>query len=170
MDWIPRPSILSLPFPKLSLILMCLWKSLLECNGYTIKNQSLLYMLPKLSHKWVVKKIAQYLLGTKDKGITFRADPSRGLECFPDVNFAGGWERGDSDTQKNVTSCTWYIILYVGCPIVWCSKFQTEIALLTMEAEYIALSQALHDVIPLTNLMQELQMVIPFYNPTANSL
>ncbi len=35
-----------------------------------------------------------------------------------------------------------------------------------MEAEYIALSQALREVIPLTNLMQELQIVILLYNPT----
>ena len=55
---------------------------------------------------------------------------------------------------------------YAGCPIGWCSKLQTEIALSTMEAEYIALSQAMRSVIPLIQLMDELKELIPFYNPT----
>ncbi len=41
-----------------------------------------------------------------------------------------------------------------------------EIVLLTMEAKYIALLQVLQEVIPLTNLIQGLNVVIPFYNPT----
>ncbi len=121
---------------------------------------------PKLSHERAVKRIARYLLGTKDKGIICQPDPSRGLECIVDADFAGGWDRGDSDNPENVMSRTGYIILYAGFPIVWCSKLQTEIALSTMEAEYIALSQALCEVIPLTNLMHELEAVVPFYNPT----
>jgi hypothetical protein len=32
--------------------------------------------------------------------------------------------------------------MYHGCPLVWVSKLQAEAALLTTEAEYIALSQA----------------------------
>ncbi len=121
---------------------------------------------PKLSHERAIKRIAQYLLGTKDKGIICRSDSSRGLKCFADADFAGGWERGDSDNPENVMSCTGYVVLYAGCPIIWCSKLQTEIALSTMEAKCIALMQALCKVIPLAKLMQELQLVIPFYNPT----
>ena len=49
------------------------------------------------------------------------------------------------------------MILYKGCPVIWVSKMQTEIALSTTEAEYIALSQAMRDVIPLVNLLSELQ-------------
>ena len=43
---------------------------------------------------------------------------------------------------------------------------ETEIALLTMEAEYIALSQALRQGIPVIQLMEELESIVPFYNPT----
>ena len=38
---------------------------------------------------------------------------------------------------------------------MWASKVQTEIALSTTEAEYIALSQALRDVIPMMQIMKE---------------
>ena len=37
---------------------------------------------------------------------------------------------------------------------MWSSKVQTEIALSTMEAEYIALSTALRDLIPLKRLVK----------------
>ena len=41
------------------------------------------------------------------------------------------------------------------------SKLQTEIALSTAEAEYIALSQALREVIPLMSLMEEINTTFP---------
>ncbi len=44
-------------------------------------------------------------------------------------------------------------IRYAGCPIYWQSKLQTEIALSTAEAEYIALSQALRETLPMTGLI-----------------
>ena len=60
-------------------------------------------------------------------------------------------------------SRTGFVIRYAGCPIGWCSKLQTEIALSTAEAEYIALSQALREVIPLMTLLQELNEIFPLY-------
>ena len=48
-----------------------------------------------------------------------------------------------------------------GCPIHFVSKLQTEIALSTAEAEYIALSQALREVIPLMSLMEEINTTFP---------
>jgi hypothetical protein len=47
-----------------------------------------------------------------------------------------------------------YIITYAGCPMHWSSKMQTEIALSTTEAEYIALSQAMREVLPIIWLME----------------
>ncbi len=38
-------------------------------------------------------------------------------------------------------------------PISWASKLQSQIAMSTTEAEYIAMSQALRDVIPVMNLI-----------------
>jgi len=53
-------------------------------------------------------------------------------------------------------SWTGYTIMYGGCPLIWASKLQTEVALSTTEAEYISLSQALRKVIPLMGLMKEM--------------
>ena len=59
-----------------------------------------------------------------------------------------------------------FVIGYAGYPIVWCSKLQTEVALLTTEAEYITLSQSMREVKHIIQLMQELKPLIDFYNPT----
>ncbi len=49
----------------------------------------------------------------------------------------------------------------------WSSKMQTEIALSTTEAEYIALSQAMREVLPIIWLMEEArQQGIPVMNAT----
>lgn len=54
-------------------------------------------------------------------------------------------------------SRTGYVIMYAGCPIIWKSSMQSLIALSTTEAEYIALSSALREVIAVMNLMNELK-------------
>ena len=66
----------------------------------------------------------------------------------------------------NVYSRTGYVIRYAGCPIYWQSKLQTEIALFTSETEYIALSQALRETIPMTSLMKEINVIFPIYVPS----
>ena len=46
------------------------------------------------------------------------------------------------------------VITYAVCPVLFCSKLQTEISLSTIEAGYIALSQAMRKVIPFMSLMK----------------
>ena len=72
-----------------------------------------------------------------------------------DADFAGGWSSGDHMNPECVLSHTGFVIMYDGCPLTWCSKLQTEIALSTTESEYIALSQAMRETIPFMNLMVE---------------
>ena len=47
------------------------------------------------------------------------------------------------------------VIMYAGCPITWSSKLQTLTALSTMEADYVALSSALRDQVPIMQLLKE---------------
>ena len=64
---------------------------------------------------------------------------------------------------SNLMSRTGFVIKYADCPIYFSSKLQTEIALSTAEAEYIALSSSLRQVIPLMTLMEETDTVFPLY-------
>jgi len=44
---------------------------------------------PRDVHAQAVKRIARYLLGTKDKGIIFQPDMKAGLDCYVDADYAG---------------------------------------------------------------------------------
>jgi hypothetical protein len=56
--------------------------------------------------------------------------PGKDLEVYVDASFCGDW-----DPQEAATDCDTarsrhgYIISYAGCPVVWKSQLQTEIAL-----------------------------------------
>ena len=102
---------------------------------------------------------------TLKQGLIYSPDKPKGIECYVDADFAGGWSQADADNPENVMPRTGYVIYYAGCPVLWCSKLQTEIALSTAEAEYIALSQAMREVIPLMNFMDELSEVIELHIP-----
>ena len=47
--------------------------------------------------------------------------------------------------------------MFAGCPILWASRIQTQIALSTTKAEYISLSESLQSAIPLMNLLNEIK-------------
>jgi hypothetical protein len=46
------------------------------------------------------------------------------------------------------------------CPLLWVSKLQTQIALSTMEAEYIALSSAMRELIAIREILKELKQLV----------
>jgi hypothetical protein len=49
--------------------------------------------------------------------------------------------------------------------LIWCSKLQTKTALSTAKAEYIAISHALWDTIPIQNLVKEFSCIFPLPDP-----
>ena len=86
---------------------------------------------PMLCHKKAVKYIERYLISSQDKGIHYKPDMTRVLECYVDADFAGCWSYGDHTNPECVLSRTSFVIMYAGCPLTWCSKLQMEIDLST---------------------------------------
>lgn len=112
---------------------------------------------PRECHAEAVKQIGRYLAGTRDQGLVV-SPKTRQFDVYCDADFCGNWSKQyaqyDRDTARSRTG---YCIMYAGCPVVWASKLQTEISLSTTEAEYVALSTGLREVIPLMQLLQELK-------------
>ncbi len=115
---------------------------------------------PMRSHELAIMRIGCYLCDNAERGIIYKVDKSKGLEAYADADFAGGWNAADAQNADSVLSRTSFVICYANCPIVWCSKPQTEIALSTAEAKYIAMSHALRETIPIQNLLKELGSII----------
>ena len=111
---------------------------------------------PKLQHFAAAKRIARCLHGTRDKGLILNKTDTL-IECFADADFAGAWDKDNPDDPTNCKSRTGFIIKFANCPIQWSSKQQELIALSTVEAEYIALSQATRQVLFILHLLEELK-------------
>ena len=109
---------------------------------------------PMLSHEKAIKRLGQYLSHTRKEGIVYSTDTSKGLECYVDADSTGGWQEENEDNADNFMSQSGMVIMYANCPIFWRSSLQTEIALSTAEAEYIALSSALRQFLPLKAMMK----------------
>lgn len=112
---------------------------------------------PRESHSKAVKRIGRYLLQTRDEGIILNPG-NLSFECHVDADFAGNWRREDAEHDPTTArSRTGYVITYASCALFWHSKLQGEIALSTTEAEYIALSEAMREVIPAMDLVTEMR-------------
>lgn len=111
---------------------------------------------PKKSHGEAVKRICRYLKGTMDQGLEFKPTDAMELDMYVDADFAGLWNHEDDQDPVCVKSRTGYVITLGSCPVTWVSKLQTEIALSTLESEYIALSQGMRDLLPMRRLLMEI--------------
>ena len=125
--------------------------------AYAVHNCARFMENPRENHTAAITDIVRYLKGTRDKGIILHPNKEE-FECFVDADFAGLWDAETAETDRTTArSRTGYVIKYGGCPIVWASKLQTEIALSTTAAEYIALSTAMREVLPLMEMLDEIK-------------
>ena len=125
-------------------------------------------MNPMRSNELAIVRIGKYLIDNPDRGVIYTVDQSRDLEVYVDAAFAGGWNMADLTNADNVLSRIGFLIRYSGCPVIWISKLQTEIALFTVEAECVAMSQALREALPVQRLAKEINCIVTIFMPTKN--
>jgi hypothetical protein len=93
-----------------------------------------------------------------DLGIRSRPDSGKGFQCYCNTNFSGLWSKTlapvDPSTAKSRSG---WITFYAGFPILWASKLQSQVALSTTKAKYIAMLQSLHNISPIMGLVQEMR-------------
>ena len=111
---------------------------------------------PHLVHERAIRRIANYLVSMSTyvylldgnwrlstRGIFYRTNIEKGINFYVDSEFASGWAQVDADNTENFIEYTGYVIMYVGCKLLWYSRLQPKIALIATEAEYTALSQVM---------------------------
>ncbi|KAI2509164.1 hypothetical protein MHU86_5283 [Fragilaria crotonensis] len=112
------------------------------------------------SHAAGVKRILRYLKKTKTEGLILKPGSEQRVDCYVDADFGGLFSVEDKQDPVSVKSRTGYVITYRGAPLMWASKMQTQVALSTMEAEYIALSQSMRDLIPIREVLKEIMTFV----------
>ena len=133
----------------------------LACNSrpdiaYAVNQCARFTHCPRQSHAIAVKRILRYLKGTKDEGMLLRPKNNMKVDCYVDADFAGLWGIEYDQDPTCVKSRSGHLIMFMGCPLLWSSKLQTLIALSTMEAEYVALSNAMRDLIGIREILKEI--------------
>jgi hypothetical protein len=102
---------------------------------------------PSTNHLLAAKRVLRYLKGTLTLGIVYRPPPMR-LAGYSDADWAG-----DISTRRSTTG---YVVMLNNGAIAWRSQRQPTVALSTMEAEYMALTEATKELKWVRQLLLEL--------------
>ena len=97
----------------------------------------------------------KYVLDTEDLGLKIspKIQDSRkpwDLVCYSDSDYAG-----DPDTRRSVSG---YVLFVQGVPISWRSKANKTVTLSSTEAEWIALSEAVKEVMFVVQLLDSMRI------------
>ena len=84
-------------------------------------------------------------------------DPKEPIfEVWSDADFCGLWDKTiAADDPVTARSRTGHIITFAKCPVVWNSSLQSVHSFSSTESEYISLSTASRETIPLMDLLVE---------------
>lgn len=115
--------------------------------SYAVSAVSRYMANPGKEHWKAVQWILRYLRGTTDVCLQFGRTRD-GVIGYVDSDFAG-----DLDKRRSFTG---YIFTIGGCAISWKATLQTIVALSTIEAEYMAITEACKEAIWLQGLFSEL--------------
>ena len=127
-------------------MLLCFSGNLRPGISYDLNQYARFIYTHRVSRAVEVRQILCYLQGTNNKDIKLKPINSYKLNCYVDANFARLWGMQYYQDPISVKSRTGCVITFLGCPIPWVSILQTQIALSTIEAEYISMSQSIQNL------------------------
>ena len=102
---------------------------------------------PNQLHLTAAKRVLRYLKGAAELALTYTTEGNESLTGYSDADWAG-----DRDTRRSTSGMTFIL---QGASITWSSRRQASVALSTVEAEYMALSQATQEAVWLQLLLEE---------------
>lgn len=98
-----------------------------------------------------LKRVLRYIKGTLTSSLVFsKNEIVPVLEGFADADWAG-----DKETRKSTSG---FLFKLYGCSVVWCTKRQASVSLSTAEAEYIALSEAIRELLWIVQILKDLNV------------
>ncbi|SOV01853.1 uncharacterized protein UDID_18821 [Ustilago sp. UG-2017a] len=105
---------------------------------------------PSQEHYQAAQRVLRYLESTKEVGLVYRANESQEpLVAHSDANWAS-----DATIQRRSTSGS--VVLVYGNPVAWKSATQKCVSLSAVEAEFIAATEATHEVLFLKQLLRSI--------------
>jgi hypothetical protein len=123
--------------------------------AFSLATLSQFMRSPGRAHWEGAKRALRYLKATDGLELTLGSTDG-GLEAFVDADWA---------SQPHRHSMSGYIVMLNGGPVAWSSRKQPLIALSTAEAEYIALTSVVRELLYLKLLLSELYQSPPLPIP-----
>jgi len=101
-------------------------------------------------------RVFKYALDTQNIGLKLKPEDNDNkqweLNAYSDADFAG-----DKETCIHITG---YVVYFMNIPVCWLSSGQKSVTLSTTEAEYVACSEVLKEVIFILQLLRHLQVKV----------
>ena len=98
---------------------------------------------PRKEHWATMKRIFRYMCGTSGYGLCYQG--RSGLDRIPDIHgFVDADRAGDLDQRRSKSG---YVFNLFGGAVSWMSKKQYVVAISTIEAKYMAATQASKEVV-----------------------
>jgi len=129
-----------------------MWLQVATCPdlSYTVNLLSRFAHNPGQAHWNALKHALSYVKGTLDYSIIYFRNSSLHPFGYVDSDYAG-----DVDGRKSMEGHMFFV---GGGLVLWASKCQETVALSTVEAEYMAFTQATQQALWLTKFMEEIHM------------
>lgn len=106
-------------------------------------------------HYKYAKRVLKYLYGTKELKLKFMSNhESETMDCFVDADWAG-----DVIDRKSRSGI---IIRVFGNPVLWISRKQKIVTRSTCHSEYVALADAVTEVLSIKEILKDLNVAINF--------
>ena len=119
--------------------------------AFAVKELARVVSQPLPSHWKAAQRVIRYLLLSPDSSITYTIPEEKSdkydLEVYSDADFAG-----EADTRKSTSGRLMFLF---GNLILWKAKSQSGIALSSCESEYVAMSEAVKDLLYAKQLLAE---------------
>ena len=111
---------------------------------------------PGRSHWKALQHVLRYLNGTRSHGLSFTRSGTDRQSVEDDMTLRGFVDASWANDVDERRSTSGYVMMLANGPVAWSSKRQAITAASTAEAEYIAASVAVREVVYLRQLLAEL--------------
>lgn len=132
--------------------------------AYAVTSLSQFSSNPGQAHWKAVKRVLRYLRGTIDYKLSYHGDPatvsSTSSVSFHDPSLVGYCDADWGSDVHDRKSITGYLFMLAGGAVSWQSKKQHTVALSSVEAEYMAATQASKEALWWKSFFHQLEIDI----------
>ena len=115
--------------------------------AYSLSELSKYLDNPGARHWKEFKHLVRYLKGSKDFGLCYERTGGLKLEAYVDASFAN-----DVDSRKSTSG---FVIMLGGNVVSWISRRQSMVTLSSTEAEYVALTSCMQELIWIEKILSD---------------